>query len=541
MEGCVLAFLSRRVGRKKSLEDILKEVLMSFMKTGTTVILALLVGSTTPAFALTALHRVGNNALARSARLGPLSLSRSFAAVATSAADDDVDAMGRWRGQPWRSVAFGAGGGALVAFLVSSSGSAVRSAAPLIIQVAFALAPLWSVVRLARSGRRRAALFVALSAAMRRFQLRWASYLTIPLFAGLVGWVTNKVAVEMIFRPLNFAGLRLRTWPNQPLGLLGWQGIVPCKAAVMAQRLTDMVTSKLLSVREVFGRLEPNRVAELLEPGVDRIAEQVVGEMVPSAGRGAVSVVGRATLRGLPEHAQEELAALRRRYVADLTRDMQRHANEVIDVDELVVGGMVREKAMLVSLFQRCGRLELDFLVNSGFAFGCLLGVVQMALWVFYELPWTLAAGGAVVGYLTNLIALKLIFEPVEPTRVGPVVLQGLFLKRQHEVSAEFADCMTEQLLTSESLWHNILTGSHSKRFAEMLHHHTTKFMGAAAAVIYGGAAPTEFAGSEWWGALESRVSSRTLDLLPVELPLVHDYIDERLRLKETLKTNLRR
>jgi len=210
-------------------------------------------------------------------------------------------------------------------------------------------------------------------------------------------------------------------------------------------------------------------------------------------------------------------------------------------VDELVVGGMVREKAMLVSLFQRCGRLELDFLVNSGFAFGCLLGVVQMALWVFYELPWTLAAGGAVVGYLTNLIALKLIFEPVEPTRVGPVVLQGLFLKRQHEVSAEFADCMTEQLLTSESLWHNILTGSHSKRFAEMLHHHTTKFMGAAAAVIYGGAAPTEFAGSEWWGALESRVSSRTLDLLPVELPLVHDYIDERLRLKETLKTNLRR
>ena len=41
-----------------------------------------------------------------------------------------------------------------------------------------------------------------------------------------------------------------------------------------------------------------------------------------------------------------------------------------------------------------------------------------MLLWLFYELPWTLAAGGAVVGYLTNLIALKLIFEPVEPLHV---------------------------------------------------------------------------------------------------------------------------
>lgn len=81
-------------------------------------------------------------------------------------------------------------------------------------------------------------------------------------------------------------------------------------------------------------------------------------------------------------------------------------------------------------------------------------------------MPWTLAAGGAVVGYLTNLIALKLIFEPVEPRRVGPFVLQGMFLKRQVEVSEEFAECMTERLLSSQTLWDNILTGSGSARFA---------------------------------------------------------------------------
>ena len=74
-------------------------------------------------------------------------------------------------------------------------------------------------------------------------------------------------------------------------------------------------------------------------------------------------------------------------------------------------------RRMLVDLFQRCGRLELKFLVDSGFGFGVCLGVIQMALWVFYELPWTLAAGGAVVGYLTNWMALKLIFEPIDPVR----------------------------------------------------------------------------------------------------------------------------
>ena len=143
---------------------------------------------------------------------------------------------------------------------------------------------------------------------------------------------------------------------------------------------------------------------------------------------------------------------------------------QLVDFDEVVTGGMVRDKSLLVALFQRCGRDELKFLVNSGLGFGCALGVLQMLVWLFYERAWTLAAGGAVVGYLTNLIALKLIFEPVEPTRFGPFVLQGMFLRRQHEVSEEFAECMTERLLSSETLWENMLTGSGAGRFAGARH-----------------------------------------------------------------------
>ena len=35
---------------------------------------------------------------------------------------------------------------------------------------------------------------------------------------------------------------------------------------------------------------------------------------------------------------------------------------------------MVKEKQLLIDLFQRCGAKELAFLVNSGFGFGCMLG-----------------------------------------------------------------------------------------------------------------------------------------------------------------------
>ena len=125
-------------------------------------------------------------------------------------------------------------------------------------KVGLLLFPLFAAVRLYRNGEKRAAYRLALVMVARRFCTRWWQYLTIPLAAGAVGWVTNKLAVDMIFYPIEFGGLRLRTYPNQPLGWIGWQGIVPAKAAIMAQRITDLVTTKLLNVKQVFNRLDPD-------------------------------------------------------------------------------------------------------------------------------------------------------------------------------------------------------------------------------------------------------------------------------------------
>ena len=160
--------------------------------------------------------------------------------------------------RPTRTAILGGGGGA--AYVVLRR----LGVASLALQLVCLVWPLVSARRLLRDGKRREAATLLLVAAYRRFCNNWWGYLTIPLFAGGVGWLTNKVAVDMIFYPVEFGGLRLATWPNQPLGWIGWQGIVPCKAGVMAGRLTDIVTGKLVSVPEVFARLEPSKVAELI-------------------------------------------------------------------------------------------------------------------------------------------------------------------------------------------------------------------------------------------------------------------------------------
>jgi uncharacterized membrane protein YheB (UPF0754 family) len=128
---------------------------------------------------------------------------------------------------------------------------------------------------------------------------------------------------------------------------------------------------------------------------------------------------------------------------------LQREIDDVLDLNEVVLTAFVRDKAVLVDLFQKVGRVELEFLVNSGFGFGFMLGLAQMAGWAAHPAAWTLPAAGALVGYVTNWIAIHMIFEPAEPVKVlGLVEIQGLFESRQVEVSDEFGDCKCELVLT---------------------------------------------------------------------------------------------
>jgi hypothetical protein len=50
-------------------------------------------------------------------------------------------------------------------------------------------------------------------------------YLSIPVSAAIIGYITNWLGVKMIFYPIQWRGLPIYKWPNQPLGILGWQGV----------------------------------------------------------------------------------------------------------------------------------------------------------------------------------------------------------------------------------------------------------------------------------------------------------------------------
>ncbi len=59
---------------------------------------------------------------------------------------------------------------------------------------------------------------------------------------------------------------------------------------------------------------------------------------------------------------------------------------------------------------------------------------------------------GAVIGWLTNYVAIKLLFRPHYPTKVLGFTFQGLIPKRRKEISRSIAKVIEKELLNSKDL-----------------------------------------------------------------------------------------
>lgn len=72
---------------------------------------------------------------------------------------------------------------------------------------------------------------------------------TTPLVAGVIGYVTNKIAIKMLFRPYE------PKWYT-----LGWQGIVPKTRPKLAVKISEIVGQKLLAHDDFLYALENNDI-----------------------------------------------------------------------------------------------------------------------------------------------------------------------------------------------------------------------------------------------------------------------------------------
>ena len=346
------------------------------------------------------------------------------------------------------------------------------------------------------------ALRVLLGEQPRTFMFWEWWWLSVPMINAIVAWGTNVVAVEMIFKPVEFypAALKLYHPKGQPFGLFGWQGIIPSKAERMAERLVDLMTNKDLGgfdIAEVFHRIDPKYLAAQLDGEARELATDLLWQMGHERFGKLWGLFPDSVLDQVVAFVAQDLENL----ITQIHKDLASSIESLVDIKSLVVQAAAANPDVVSNMFQVVGRKELSFIRLSGLYFGLLLGACFLALFPFVDMnsiyiyTWMLPLTGFASASLTNWIALKMIFSPIDPIYIfGRFRIQGLFLRRQKEASRVFASLFAETFLSREILREQVVVQNHAL---------LRKTVEATCAR---------------WVQIESRQSSKTSSRLPILL-----------------------
>jgi len=284
-------------------------------------------------------------------------------------------------------------------------------------------------------------------------------YISIPIVAGLVGFITNWLAIKLTFYPLKFVGVR---------PFLGWQGIIPSKSRRMATMCVDSTLSKIGSIPEIIEQMDPDTIVEhIVETLRPRVPELVDELMLARHG-----TLWRNLPKSVKELVYSRVEQELPRLMAGLVDEISPKIESLFDLKQLVIDTLERDTQLLNRIFLDCGKKEFSFIVKSGLWFGGLFGLAQMALWYFLPYVVVLPICGFLVGWATNWLALNLIFRPLSPRKVIGFKVQGLFLKRQEEVSEAFCRIVTEEVLTVYKVAHAMLYGPSGARTQAIVQKH---------------------------------------------------------------------
>jgi uncharacterized membrane protein YheB (UPF0754 family) len=311
------------------------------------------------------------------------------------------------------------------------------------------------------------------------FHNPWVVFWTIPVFTGAVGWLINWTGLIMLFRPVRLHGVRipgladlarllphkLQEVPGLLYGRIGWQGIVPARAAKMGSIAVDKAIAKIGTPADFYQQLDPPAIADhivsIMEPKVPEIVDDAMQRQQPRLWANLPPRIKDAVY----QRVTAQLPSI----VSDITEEIGEHIDQLLDPKIMVIEHFRENPALVNRIFYEVGRRELKLMVNFGLLFGFILGIPVAIIDQVLGLWWLLPFMGVVVGWFTNLLGMALIFQPVEERRVLGVRMQGLFLRRQPEVADIYARIIAEDVITLENIGDFLLNGPRGDRTQQML------------------------------------------------------------------------
>lgn len=283
----------------------------------------------------------------------------------------------------------------------------------------------------------------------------WWLYLSMPFVAALIGYVTKIVALEMLYRPLEFCGI----------GFIGWQGLVPRRAGKVASITMAMLTENLLKPEEILDRIDVREAVEALGEPLGRLVEDVSREVIDDLHPGLWESLPPPARLAVTSAIQARAPALLDEVLAHVRSDVPRY----LDLEFLTISMLVQNKRSLNALMRQTAGATLGFIRRSGIYFGLAIGLVQLVAWALFHNVWIMPVFGFLTGFLSDWLALTLLFVPRHPRRFLGRRVQGVLHTKREEITRDYARLMATDLLSPERLMLAVLSGPGAPLFSRLI------------------------------------------------------------------------
>ena len=190
---------------------------------------------------------------------------------------------------------------------------------------------------------------------------------SIPFITAFIGWLTNWVAIKMLFRPQK---------PVKILGILTWQGLIPRRQTALAAQAAEIIERELISNHKIRDTLSQIDVSPHLKVAIsrlirDRLAPKLQG--LPLVG----NFINESAIDSLEKKAQEETLNEAPKLMETVAGNFEKHFDVKALVQERIEAFDLNK---LESIVMEVAHKEFKTIERIGAALGFFVGCVQVLL-----------------------------------------------------------------------------------------------------------------------------------------------------------------
>mgnify|MGYP000862060480 FL=1 len=192
------------------------------------------------------------------------------------------------------------------------------------------------------------------------------------IISAAIGWITNWVAIKMLFRPHNEINL----------GLFKIQGLIPKRRAEIGIGIADVIQNELISIKDVIANIDREEFSKRLNDLIDDVLEKnlktKVKEKFPVmqmffSDKMAKDVSN--TIKGIVMENQEQIFEIFSNYAEEnidfSTIITDKISNFSLDKLEEIINGLAKK--------------ELKHIEVIGAILGAFIGLVQYFITLFVK------------------------------------------------------------------------------------------------------------------------------------------------------------